>query len=851
MTGEQTSVSELGLSVEVVSFLRDAWGIETLYPPQAEAVVPVLAGSNTLVAIPTASGKSLVAYLGIFKRLLDTEPGSKAVYVVPLKALAAEKYAELSQICEAVDLRVGLAIGDRDGEQGGIEGADILVCTSEKLDSLVRNRPGILAGLGVVVADEIHLVHDSSRGPTMEINLTRFRHHHPHVQLIGLSATIGNPQQLADWLEAELVTSNWRPVVLEQSTLAGVELEPRLRICQGEDGMEGLQDPRRLSGPASQPMAAALDDTIEQDAQMLIFVSTRRSAQSEARKLSERLGKRLARDDPVRLERLSALAEELGALRLDSDMADALIAAVRGGVAFHHAGLTSKQRRAVEQAFRGGVLACIVATPTLAAGVNLPARRVIIRDLKRFEDGLSRWLSTMEVQQMLGRAGRPQYDDIGEAWLHCKGDGASDLADQVAMRYIHGELEDITSKLAAENALRTHILSLIATGGLGHRHALDEFFARTFLGHTHPTSMLTERLEHWIQWLAENELIERGGIDEALGERLAQEASSIPEEEWADETPDWARFAGESEGVGAVDEPEQEISSIAPESLHFTTASDWATSMVQAKVEEPKAMTYSASAFGQQVTRLYLDPTSGLLLRDGLRRALRRIWREDTSDEVTEAGLLYLIASAHDFLTFWWRESEYDRLHEKASLIDEDLLNDTGLEDTHLARIKSTWVLEDWIEESSQREIENTHGVMPGDLRTRIDLAEWLLFAAKQIAQRDQCFGPEHEAAREQLVSRLEDLRRRIRHGCKAELLDLVNLPNVGRKRARDLVGFGITRPADLIELSERDRGRLLAMQGWGPKLLDRMIARVAKLSGARKRRSDPRRDDEPLPGER
>ena len=135
--------------------------------------------------------------------------------------------------------------------------------------------------------------------------------------------------------------------------------------------------------------------------------------------------------------------------------------------------------------FRDRRIICIVATPTLASGVNLPARRVIIRDLKRFENGMSRWLSVMEVQQMLGRAGRPRYDTIGEAWLHCKGEKSFENADLIAEKFIHGTPEDISSKLAAENALRIHILALIATGGINSRFAISKFFKHTFNSEFH------------------------------------------------------------------------------------------------------------------------------------------------------------------------------------------------------------------------------------------------------------------------------------------------------------------------------------------------------------------------------
>jgi len=272
-------IERLPLPDSARSFLRDEWGIERLHPPQAEAMPAVFSERNTIVAIPTASGKSLVAYLGILHRLLVTHPGSRAVYIVPLKALASEKHTELSELAKAVGLTVGLGIGEATGERRLIDECDILVCTSEKLDSLMRTRSDRMANVSVIVADEFHLLNDSSRGPTLEINLTRLRHLRPDAQIIALSATVGNAPDLASWLDAALITSDWRPVALEYSTLYDLNLEPRK--IQSNAGLEGqLGTPRKLVGPMSQPTWAVLNDVADQDGQVLIFVATRRPAVS-------------------------------------------------------------------------------------------------------------------------------------------------------------------------------------------------------------------------------------------------------------------------------------------------------------------------------------------------------------------------------------------------------------------------------------------------------------------------------------------------------------------------------------------------------------------------------------------
>ncbi|RAH16156.1 MAG: hypothetical protein CMB56_001605 [Methanobacteriota archaeon] len=850
MASNRLSISTLKIPNSAIRFFMDSWKISELYPPQKEALTPILEGDNTLISIPTASGKSLVAYIGIIHKLLINKKGSKAVYIVPLKALAGEKYTELSQLAKATNLNVGLSLGDREGENTNIENADIIVCTSEKFDSLMRNRPHIMEGLSVIIADEVHLINDSSRGPTMEINLTRFLNSNSAVQIIALSATIGNSETLAKWLKAKLIVSSWRPVTLEQSTLANVDLEPRKRISSSKQEISRLPPPRTLEGPASRPMIAALEDSLNKDIQSLIFVSTRRSAQSLARKLSERITKIFLKKGNKRLSKFQSLKKGLKNISDDSSISDNLQNVISGGVAFHHAGLSSNQRKYIEDAFREKKIMCIVATPTLASGVNLPARRVIIRDLKRFELGMSRWLSVMEVQQMLGRAGRPRYDSLGEAWLHCKGERALENADSISEKYIHGTPEEISSKLAAENSLRTHILSLIATNEINSRYAISNFFKNTFLGHTQPHKILEERIEQWVLWLTENEFIKRLGCDNNIYEYLDKTKNLESSESWNDEVPSWVNFAKDSEGIQI--EKKSEIKSRPPTNLGFNLASDWEDEIISPNVSEPITMTYEASSFGKLITRMYLDPTSGLLLRDGLRRAVRRYYKNSRDLPLTIESLLYLIVSTDDFLNFWWKDSEYEKLNEKSTLIEMELLNEISLQDIHLSRIKSVCIFMDWIEEFELRDIEKIHKVMPGDLRGRIELAEWLLFSSKQILLNDDKFNEieEHKIAKKNVINMIEELTKRITYGCKKELLGLISIQNIGRKRARDLVNMGIQKPHEIRKLTDRDKSRLLALPGWGPKLLEKILIRINNKN-TNFPRTKMRPDDEPLPHEK
>ncbi len=195
----------------------DKCKITELRPCQKKAIKSgLLDGKNLLICTPTASGKTLIAELSGMKSILDQK--GKCIYIVPLKSLALEKYKDFkkkySHLCN-----VGVAIGDLDKRDDYLSNYDLLICTSEKLDSLIRHHAPWLKHVGVVVIDEIHLLNDIDRGPTLEILITILRRLLKNVQIIGLSATIGNPKELAGWLGAKLVIDDWRPVELKKGVL--------------------------------------------------------------------------------------------------------------------------------------------------------------------------------------------------------------------------------------------------------------------------------------------------------------------------------------------------------------------------------------------------------------------------------------------------------------------------------------------------------------------------------------------------------------------------------------------------------------------------------------------------------
>ena len=197
--------------------------ITKLRPAQEKAVKKGLfKDKNLLVCTPTASGKTLIAELAAIKSILEEK--GKAIYIVPLKALATEKYKDFKKRYENI-AKIALSIGDIDSADPYLVDYDLIITTSEKLDSLIRHHAPWLSLVKTVIIDEIHLMNDPGRGPTLEILITILRQLLKNVQIIGLSATIGNSEELSSWLNANLIVDNWRPVKLHKGVYLKGEIE--------------------------------------------------------------------------------------------------------------------------------------------------------------------------------------------------------------------------------------------------------------------------------------------------------------------------------------------------------------------------------------------------------------------------------------------------------------------------------------------------------------------------------------------------------------------------------------------------------------------------------------------------
>lgn len=488
-------LSRYPLPAKVKAIFKKA-GITKLFPPQAEALDKgVLDGRNLLMSVPTAAGKTLIAELCMLKSILENN--GRCLYIVPLKALASEKYEDFKEKYSPLGIKVGVATGDAGASDKYLNHYKILIATAEKVDSLLRSKARwLINALNVVVLDEIHFINDGSRGPTLEILTARIKQLNPQAQILALSATVSNAREIAQWLEADLVDSDWRPIPLKE----GVYWNEAIQFQHGPARLIKEETPDDLNKLAL--------DTLRGKGQVLVFVSSRRSAQAASRQISHSVARTLNKEEK---HQLALLSKKIAGPQSDSTkICRKLGEVVLHGVAFHHAGLKPTQRKLIEDHFKKNLIKVICSTPTLAAGVNLPARRAIIRDCKRFESGLgAAYIPTSEYKQCAGRAGRPQYDKYGEAVLVAKSYSESKV---LFSRYIDAEPEPIMSKLNNETALRIHILASIAGGYLHDINDTFDFISHTFMAYQRQSPNLIEIIGRIFDFLQEEGFIEKSGF---------------------------------------------------------------------------------------------------------------------------------------------------------------------------------------------------------------------------------------------------------------------------------------------------------------------------------------------------
>ncbi len=475
-----------------VRMLLSYFGYSSLYPPQEMALKSgILEGKSVLITTPTASGKTLVAMIAILNAM---KKGKKAIYLTPLRALASEKYYEL-KVLEKLDLgrkiKVMVATGDYDSPGRQLVTADVIVLTNEKMDTLFRHNAEWLDDVALFVSDEVHLLGDRDRGPTLEMMLTKIRKQYPESQIVTLSATVANSDEICEWLGCELVESDWRPTKL----LEGVYEHGTIRMSDGTTV--------RVGGSGIPSAIDLAIDSLNDGGQALIFVETRKRAVSLAAKAIEPVYKRM---DKRAKEMAAQASSEILARGDDSEVTKTLAKVISKGVGFHHAGLGPSSREIVESSFRKGVIRLLTATPTLAAGVNLPARRVVIASILRYNQdyGGNVPISVLEYKQLCGRAGRPQYDTFGEAIIVSESRVSTD---ELYDHYVCGSPEPIRSQLSSNDAIRFHLLSTITTSPGMKKPDIQDLFSRTLFARQYRSATVSFKVESALEYLEQEELI--------------------------------------------------------------------------------------------------------------------------------------------------------------------------------------------------------------------------------------------------------------------------------------------------------------------------------------------------------
>ena len=484
-------IEELDLEPKVIDFLKSE-GYEELFEPQEQSVKAGLFDEkkNFLITIPTASGKTLIAMLAILSHL--SKHKTKVVYLTPLRALTSEKFEEFKKL-EKLNLgrkiKIALSTGDSKEKKEKLEDADVIFLTNESMDANMAFQKDWIYDIGLVVSDEIHLIGDNTRGPTLEIILTRFKSgfigKNPP-KIIGLSATISNSDELADWLNCELVESTFRRVPLSEAVYSR-----HIITNQDREETEGNFAKNRQESRHPKAWIGLGLDTVAEKHQCLIFAMTRKNAVAWAKEAGLDVVKELKPNQKKELEKISKKIlpkEDYDNTKLTSELAKT----VKNGTAFHHAGLDQRCRTIIENAFKNRHIKLLTATPTLAAGVNLPARRVVIPSVMRYTNNGLEKISILEYKQMCGRAGRPQYDDMGESIIIAKG-----YPDEVLEYYIDGKPEPLESKtLDEDSSLRINLLGFIYTASKFNATSYEKiikFFSQTFAAYQLSDDSILER----------------------------------------------------------------------------------------------------------------------------------------------------------------------------------------------------------------------------------------------------------------------------------------------------------------------------------------------------------------------
>ncbi|MGQ4872144.1 MAG: DEAD/DEAH box helicase [Candidatus Thorarchaeota archaeon] len=451
MTAVASSVSS-----QVLEILRQ----QSLSPRgvQKEAIEKgLLSGESIMIVSPTGSGKTLVGEMAALRAVLS---GKKAMYLVPLRALATQVGEIIRDRYSEVGISVGTSTGDFQTDAEYLGESDIVVTTYERADSLLRRHVGWLTEIGTVVIDEIQTISEGIRGARLESLMIRLRRMLPELQVVALSATVGAPADLAEWLGCTLIHSDTRPVPLH---CAVVPTSDRLRTLRN-----------------------IVMTTVRADGQVIVFCRTRRDAESYAARLAGDVGRQLTSHETVELD------SELDSVEnWEANVPRELRRLLHDGIAFHHAGLAYRTRELVERLFRRGLLRVMCSTSTLSAGIDFPARTVVVTNPRSPQD-YTQFLHANRVHQMLGRAGRPGHDRAGFGVILAGSQGEADMLrnsyfesvkdPETGAEILIPRYEPLRSNLGDPRVLPEQLLVAVAHLGQATLQEIEDgFFGDSFL----------------------------------------------------------------------------------------------------------------------------------------------------------------------------------------------------------------------------------------------------------------------------------------------------------------------------------------------------------------------------------
>lgn len=403
--------------------------------------------SNYIISIPTASGKTVLGILPALKTILN---GGKAVYAAPLLSIQNEKVKEFKAFEEH-----GIKVGKHPSN------SDLSVMVFESFDALTRFSWNVLREVDTLIIDEFHMIGEYSRGPTLESAITRAKIINPSLRIIALSATLKNIDEIEQWLDGKTVEHDYRPVPLNKEVLDAEMFNTKNK---------------------NDVIVKIVEKAIEDNSQALSFVSTRRFTESLATYVAKKIDKKTTKEQKHKFkqvaDKLLEVPKKKGSLPTTTCLK--LAEAAEKGVVFHHAGLFNEQKEIIEDEFRNGNILMITATPSLMYGVNLPSKYVVIRDHTRWTSNGPASIPVFDYEQMSGRAGRPQYDDVGYSYLVAK---TMDEAFDLEARYVNGEIELTNSKLIDnKDAIYKQIIAQIASSLSKNLDDLNDFFGKTLYG---------------------------------------------------------------------------------------------------------------------------------------------------------------------------------------------------------------------------------------------------------------------------------------------------------------------------------------------------------------------------------